>query len=54
MELKLKEAYDLVLDHLEQATPCEDADYSIGCYGCGIRLVYKTLVSFREVEEGLA
>ena len=40
-----KEAYKLILAELKNGTRCQDKDYCIGCYGCGLRLVYKTLKS---------
>ncbi len=35
----------IVLMQLKQDSTCKDKDYCIGCYGCGVRLVYKTLKS---------
>lgn len=40
-----KEAYRIVLAELKKDLKCKDKDYSIGCYSCGLRLVYKTLKS---------
>ena len=47
---ELKKAYKLVLKDLKKSTRCEDEDYAIGCYGCGLRLVYKTLDSIYDFE----
>lgn len=47
------EAYKLVVKDLKKSTVCKDKDYTIGCYSCGLRLVYKTLKSHLEFEEGI-
>lgn len=47
---KRKDAYKLVLKDLKKSTRCKDDDYTIGCHGCGLRLVYKTLLSLYDFE----
>ncbi len=40
----------MVLDDINKQTKCRDNDYCIGCYNCGLRLVYKTLKSHFDFE----
>lgn len=49
--MKRKEAYRIVLADLKKNLHCKDKDFAIGCYSCGLRLVYKTLKSHFDFED---
>ena len=50
MNTKTQKAYEVVMKDLKKSLYCLDKDYSIGCFSCGLRLVYKTLKSFYDYE----
>ena len=51
MNTKTQKAYEVVIKDLKKSLQCLDKDYSIGCFSCGLRLVYKTLKSFYDCEK---